>query len=200
MTRLHLGDFQPLFLAAALEEWRSAQAHTFPSCLGVARGLGALLVRPKGKQPRRRSACQDDEAIQPDTCSVPERVNDKHIACQVQPKAPHCAPGAVTHSKQAATGFATHFVMVSVLSSSDIHHNSGLITARKWSCTGAQLSPRCPGFGAVVLQTLLCWTQVSQTPAPVSQSHTRGMSPQGTLDCARSPAHSELPEKTMVHP
>lgn len=82
-------------------------------------------------------------------------------AGQVLPKAPHCAPGTVTHSKQAATGFATHFVMV-----------SGLITTTLVSShqgNGAAQMLSCPHTSALVLVQLCsrpCFAgaQVSQRP------------------------------------
>lgn len=72
------------------QHWRSREVpnscptHTPPAVWGWPGVWRLLLVRLKGKQPRRGNACQD-EAIQPDTCSVPEWVNNKPIACQT-----HC--------------------------------------------------------------------------------------------------------------
>ena len=57
MTQLHLGDFQPVFLAAAAEEQistRAAAPHTLPSCLGVAEGLGAAPLQAQRETAGKR--------------------------------------------------------------------------------------------------------------------------------------------------
>lgn len=82
-------------------------------------------------------------------------------AGQVLPKAPHCAPGTVTHSKQAVTGFATRFVMV-----------SGLITTTLVSShqgNGAAQMLSCPHTSALVLVQLCsrpCFAGSLRDPAP----------------------------------
>lgn len=148
--------------------------HTTPPAVWGWPGVwGLLLGRPKGKQPRRGGACQD-EAIQPDTWSVPEWANHKPIACQALPKAPPCAPGTVAHSKQAATGFAIHFVMVSGLRHPLQHrlHPSREMELHRGSAAPWFWCSYAPDPAFLGHRSL-------RDPAPGVPHHARAISPQG---------------------
>lgn len=95
--------------------------HTLPQLPGGGQGSGGCSWSGLKGSSQEEEALVRMEPFQPEPCSVPAWVNNKPIACWMLPQASHCAPGAVTHSKQAATDFATHFVMVSGLINLDPH-------------------------------------------------------------------------------
>lgn len=120
------------------------------------------------------------------------------------PQASHRAPGAVTHSKQAATDFATHFVMVSGLISLDPprpHHSkerelcrysAALIQVPCFWCSDApdpallgHRTPRDPALGV---------PDPSQWDVSMG-SHRTVQGLQLTLSC-----RDRNQEKAMVHP